>query len=84
MNEIYMVHMFMCVIFMLLTVTNCTQKFVAQGISSTIKVILITTKYSHQNVFGHIFLSSHPFLMIQGAKSMGLCVLSLGYSVRDR
>jgi hypothetical protein len=27
MNEMYMVHMFMCVIFMFLMATNCTQKF---------------------------------------------------------
>ena len=33
-----------------------------------------TPKYSHQNVFSHISLSSQPFLMVQGLKLMGLCV----------
>ena len=48
--------------------------FVAQGTSSTVKAIPIMTKYVHQNVFGHIFLSSQPFLMIQGPKLEGLYV----------
>lgn len=58
--------------------------FVVQGTSSMVKVILITTKYVNQNVFGHIFLSSQPFSMIQGVKLQGLCVETRGYRSRDR
>ena len=48
--------------------------FVVQDISSTITVPQIMTTYSHQNVLGHISLNSQPFLMVQGANLMGLCV----------
>ena len=78
---------YICLCVLLLCLTWCQiapNNFVAQGTSSTVKVIPIMTKYVHQNVFGHIFLSSQPFLMIQGAELEGLCVETRGHGLRDR
>ena len=52
---------YICLCVLLLCLPWCPiapNNFVAQGTSSTVKVILIMTKYVHQIVLGHIFLSS--------------------------
>ena len=69
-----MVHIVRCAITIFGIASSCTQHLYCTNHKQYNESHSDTTKYGHQNVFGHILTNSHPILMVQGRKLMEICV----------